>query len=126
LLAQRVASFDSAFEELSVVEGKEFNDDEQVAILDIVEKYSPKDQDGKLLADYLLPLDKAYEIYKLNNEPKIIAKKTERNAVAAHLWNTFRRRTQWQFRCGLQAVGRLLERKITQIILIIYGFQYTS
>lgn len=83
VINQRVASFDAAFDELGTVEGKEFSDDEQVAMLDIVEKYSPKDKDGKLLGEYLLPLDQAYEIYKLNNEPKLVAKKTERNAVAA-------------------------------------------
>ncbi len=83
IVAERVASFDRAFEELGVVEGKEFSDDEQVAMLDIVENYSPKDKDGQLIGDFLLPLDKAYEIYKLNSEPKLNAKKAERNAVAA-------------------------------------------
>lgn len=81
---QRVASFDTAFEELATVEGKtEFTDAEQVAMLDIVEEYSPKDADGNLIGDYLLPLDKAYEIYKLNQEPVVSAKKAERNAVAS-------------------------------------------
>jgi len=84
LIDERVASFDSAFEELAIAEGKtDFSDEEQVAMLDIVESYSPKDRDGKLIGDYLLPLDKAYEIYKLNNEPVVQAKKQERNAVAA-------------------------------------------
>lgn len=82
-ISQRVASFDAAFEELAVVEGKEFTDDEQVALLDIVEEYSPKDAQGQLIADYLLPLDKAYDIYKVKNAPVIAAKKTERNAVAS-------------------------------------------
>ena len=81
---QRVESFDHAFEELAIAEGKtDFTDEEQVAILDIVEKYSPKDNNGKLIGDYLMPLDNAYEIYKLNSEPAIQAKKVERNAVAA-------------------------------------------
>lgn len=81
---QRVESFDRAFEELAVVEGKtDFTDNEQVAILDIVESYSPKDAQGNLLGDYLLPLDKAYEIYKLQAETAAQPKKQERNAVAA-------------------------------------------
>ena len=83
VINQRVASFDSAFEELSVLEGKEFSDDEQVALLDIVEEYSPKNAQGQLIGEYLLPLDKAYEIFKVKHEPVIAAKKTERNAVAA-------------------------------------------
>lgn len=83
IIDRRVASIDSAFEELSVVEGKEFSDDEQVALLDIVEEYSPKDKDGKLIGEYLLPLDRALEIYKMKSEPIVIAKKTQRNAVAS-------------------------------------------
>ena len=42
-----------------------------------------KDKDGKLIGDFLMPLDKAYEIHKLRAEPIVQAKKTERNAVAA-------------------------------------------
>lgn len=84
LIDRRVKSFDQAFEELSISTGKvDFSDDEQVAILDVVEKYSPKDKDGKLIADFLMPLDQAYEIYQLNTEPKVAAKKAERNAVAS-------------------------------------------
>lgn len=83
VISQRVASFDAAFEELSVVEGKDFSDDEQIALLDIVEEYSPKDNKGNLLADYLMPLDKAYEIYQLRNQPVVQAKTKERNAVAS-------------------------------------------
>lgn len=83
VINQRVASFDAAFDELSVIEGKDFTDEEQVAMLDIVEEYSPKDANGKLIGEYLLPLDRAYEIYQLKAEPIVQAKKQERNAVAS-------------------------------------------
>lgn len=84
VINERVNSFDRAFEELAIQEGKtEFTDDEQVALLDIVENYSPKDKDGRLIGDFLLPLDKAYEIYKVTNDPISQAKKNERNQVAA-------------------------------------------
>lgn len=84
VINERVSSFDRAFEELAIQEGKtEFTDDEQVAMLDIVENYSPKDKDGKLIGEYLLPLDKAYEIYKVQTDPITQAKKNERNSVAA-------------------------------------------
>ena len=79
----RVESFDRAFEELGVVEGKEFTDDEQVAMLDIVEKYSPKDGSGKLIGEHLMPLDQAYEIYQIQQRPETQAKRTERNKVAS-------------------------------------------
>lgn len=84
VISQRVESFDRAFEELAIATGKaDFSDDEQVAMLDIVEAYSPKDKEGRLLGDFLLPLDKAYEIYQLQHETAAKPKKAERNAVAA-------------------------------------------
>ena len=81
--AEIVDSFDRAFEELGIIQDKEFTDEEQVAILDIVEEYSPKDKDGMMLRDYLLPLDKAYEIYSIRNEAKTSVSRKERNSVAA-------------------------------------------
>lgn len=83
IINQRVESFDRAFEELGVIEGKDFTDDEQVAILDIIEEYSPKDADGKLIGEYLMPMDRAYEIYKLKAEPVNTAKRQARNQVAS-------------------------------------------
>lgn len=84
VISDRVEDFDSAFEELAIQEGKtEFTDDEQVALIDIIEKYSPKDKDGRYPAEFLLPLDKAYEIYQLEHEISSQPKKQERNAVAA-------------------------------------------
>lgn len=81
VIEDRVSSMDSAFEELSVVAGKDLSDDEQVAILDIVEKYSPKDKNGKIPEEYLMPLDDAYEIYQMQSQVK--PNRSERNAVAA-------------------------------------------
>lgn len=78
-----VDSFDQAFEELGIVQDHEFTDDEQVAILDIVEEFSPKDKDGKLQRDFLLPLDKAYDIYSVRNEAKGSGKRAARDQVAA-------------------------------------------
>lgn len=83
VINQRVASMDAAFEELGVLEGKEFTDDEQVALLDIVEKYSPKDKDGMLIGDFLMPLDQAYEIFQIQQNPATQAKREERNKVAS-------------------------------------------
>jgi len=84
VINERVSSFDRAFEELAIQEGKtDFTDDEQVAMLDIIENYSPKDKDGRLIGEYLLPLDKAYEIYKVQTDPITQAKRTERNQVAS-------------------------------------------
>lgn len=77
-----VQSFDKAFEELGIGQDHEFTDEEQVAILDVVEELSPKDKDGKLLREFLLPLDKAYEIYSVRNEAKSSGKRAARDSVA--------------------------------------------
>lgn len=82
VIEDRVSSMDSAFEELSVVTGKDLSDDEQVAILDIVEKYSPKDRNGKIPEEYLMSLDDAYEIYQMQHEAAK-PNRSQRNAIAA-------------------------------------------
>lgn len=82
VIEDRVSSMDSAFEELSVVAGKDLSDDEQVAILDIVEKYSPKDRNGKIPEEYLMSLDDAYEIYQMQSEAAK-PNRSSRNAIAA-------------------------------------------
>lgn len=82
VIEDRVSSMDTAFEELSVVAGKDLSDDEQVAILDIVEKYSPKDKNGKIPEEYLMSLDDAYEIYQMQSVA-VKPNRSERNAVAA-------------------------------------------
>lgn len=77
-----VDSFNQGFEELGIIQDHEFTDDEQVAILDIVEQYSPKDKNGNLVREFLLPLDKAYEIYSVRNDAKTTVSRQARNAVA--------------------------------------------
>lgn len=83
VIQERVQDFDRSFEELEATTGQSFDDDAQVAILDIVEKYSPKDDKGHIIADYLMPFDQAYEIYQIQNAPKAEAKRAERNKVAS-------------------------------------------
>lgn len=82
VIEERVSSMDSAFEKLSIVTGKDLSDDEQVAILDIIEKYSPKDKNGKIPEEYLMSLDDAYEIYQMQSEAAKPSR-SARNAVAS-------------------------------------------
>jgi hypothetical protein len=44
--------------------GRELTENEQIAILDIVDEYTPKDKDGNYLC-HLLPFDYAWKVYKL-------------------------------------------------------------
>ncbi len=61
-----VAIIDEQFLELQDLIGRELSEDEQSAILDIVDEYTPKDKDGNFLCS-LLPFDYAWEIYETQN-----------------------------------------------------------
>jgi hypothetical protein len=54
------------FRDLSAVLGKELTGDEESAILDIVDEYTPKDKDGNYLYP-LLPFDYAWKIYRIKD-----------------------------------------------------------
>jgi hypothetical protein len=51
----------------TLVVGKDLTEEEQMAILDIVDEYTPKDKDGNYLCS-LLPFDYAWEIYQIKNK----------------------------------------------------------
>ncbi len=76
---QNLESIDSSFENLDAFVGHDLSEAEQSAILDIVDDYTPKDEDG----NYSGPLEKAWEIYNLKQESSKFAKRTSRNAVAS-------------------------------------------
>ncbi len=57
------------FEELSENIGRELTEYEQSAVLDIVDKYTPKDDKGNYAVS-LLPFDYAWEIYEAERDGK--------------------------------------------------------
>lgn len=61
-------SIDDGMEDLEADVGKKLTDSEKEAILDVVERYSPENEDGTY--DALIPLDKAYEIYEMEQAKK--------------------------------------------------------
>lgn len=61
-------SIDDGIEELEVSTGKTFTDAEKEALLDVVERYSPENDDGTFNA--LIPLDRAYQIYEMEQASK--------------------------------------------------------
>lgn len=76
-------SLNTQFEELAEIEGKQFSEDDQVAILEIVEEYSPKDKDGKILREYMTPVSKAHEIWQLKKEAALVSKRQARSKVVS-------------------------------------------
>lgn len=76
-----VKLLDESFEDLSALVGRDLTEKEQNDVLDIVDDYTPKDDDGNYLGE-LLPFNKAWEIYELKTAAQKVKKAASRNAVA--------------------------------------------
>lgn len=63
-LSQNERTIDERIEDLSYSLGRDLSEQEEGALLDIVDEYTPTGRDGKYTGD-LLPMDKAWEIYNL-------------------------------------------------------------
>lgn len=72
-------SLNTQFEELAEIEGKEIPEEDQVAILEIVEEYSPKDADGKIVKEYMTSVSKAHGIWKLKKEAALVSRRKARS-----------------------------------------------
>lgn len=83
---QNVERLDDGFEDLAAKVGRDLTEIEQSAILDIVDDYTPKDEDGNYAGD-ILSFDKAWEIYELKNAATKAPKIQQRNNVAGILGN---------------------------------------
>lgn len=74
-------TIDDELEDLSVNVGRELNDDEQIAILNIMEEFSIKDDDDNILRLY--PAEKAWNIYESNIQAGQVNRTQQRNKVAS-------------------------------------------
>ncbi len=73
------AFLDEGLENLSETLGRDLTEDEEGAVLDLVEEFSAKDEDGNLVA--VFPIDKAWEIYELKEK----ALKTSQTSKKANI-----------------------------------------
>jgi hypothetical protein len=64
VIAQNERTIDQRLEDLSSSLGRDLTEQEESALLDIVDEYTPKDQEGNYAGD-LIPMDKAYEILSM-------------------------------------------------------------
>lgn len=72
---------DQNLERLSDYAGHELSEREQSAILDIVDEYTPKDDDGNYLGP-TIPFEKAWDIYELKQTASKAPRVAARNKVA--------------------------------------------
>lgn len=75
-------SIDERLEVLSDYIGRDITADEESAILDIVDDFTPKNDDGSY-AGALLPFDKAWDIYEMKQQQTNAKSKQSRNAVSS-------------------------------------------
>lgn len=76
---ENLAVVDQNLEEASDILGRQLSSDEELAILEIQDDYSPKDRDGNISA--LIPVEKAVEIWQMQQARS--PRREARNSVAA-------------------------------------------
>lgn len=79
---KNVEAIDTGLETLKDFVGRDLTEKEQAAVLDIVDDFTPKGQDGSYNSN-LFPFEKAWEIYELKSNAQKAPKKESRDNVAA-------------------------------------------
>lgn len=79
-LAQNENVIESRLEELTDKIGRELTENEEDAILEIVDEYTPTGEDGKYLGE-ILSFDKAWEVYELRQQKQASTSKRSRSAA---------------------------------------------
>lgn len=77
-----VAAIDSNFDLLSDYVGRDLTENEQDAILNIVDDFTPKDEYGRY-AGPLIPFEKAWEMYELKQTSAKVSQRKDRDSVAS-------------------------------------------
>jgi hypothetical protein len=85
-VSENIKTIDESLEEVSSVIGRDLTEKEQSSLLDIVDEYTPKDEDGNYIGA-TIPFEKAWEIYELKNKvsegPKKKAKENVANIISS-------------------------------------------
>ncbi len=79
---ENVDVLDDRLEDLSAVVGRDLSEKEQLALLEIVDDYTPKDREGNYLGE-IMPFEKAWRIYELEQQASKAPKVQARNQVAS-------------------------------------------
>lgn len=81
-IATNLDTIDNRLDALADALGRDLSENEQIAILDIIDDYTPKDSSGKYAGE-LLPFDKAYEIYEMKQSQASAQTRRSRDNVAS-------------------------------------------
>ncbi len=80
-LEQNISVIDENLEDLKAQLGRDLTDDEESTFLDVVDEYSPKDEDGNYTS--LISFNKAWEIHEMRKERESSSSRKSRSAVAS-------------------------------------------
>lgn len=81
-IEENVSVIDQNLEALSALVGRDLTEKEQSALLDIVDNYTAKDDDGNYLGA-IMPFEKAWEIYELKQGSNKSQQRSARDSVAS-------------------------------------------
>jgi len=79
---ENIGHIDNELETLADYVGRPLKESEEEAILDIVDEFTPKDEDGNY-AGALLPMDRAWEIYELKQGASKSKGRSSRDSIAS-------------------------------------------
>lgn len=79
---ENLETIDESFDRLTAYIGRDLTEKEQSTILDIVDEYTPQDNEGNYLGA-VLPFEKAWEIYELKKGAQTAPTRQARDSVAA-------------------------------------------
>lgn len=79
---ENLSTLDEHLDAIGAIAGHDLTEKEQSEFLDIIDEFTPKDDDGNYLGGILSP-DKAYEIYELKRQNATSASRQSRDGVAA-------------------------------------------
>lgn len=82
-LEENERTIDKKIEDLSLNLGRDITPEEEERVLSIADKYSPVGTDGKYLSGEPLPLDRAWEIYEMEQASKGQSSKRARSQATA-------------------------------------------
>ena len=80
-VSENERTIDDQLEDVSISLGRDLSDDEEVALLEIMDEYSAKDEENNIYS--LFPAEKAWEIYEMQSGSRVSSRKMARDRAAS-------------------------------------------
>ncbi len=80
-VSENERTLDDQLEDVSISLGRDLSDDEELALLEIMDEYSAKDEEDRIYS--LFPAEKAWEIYEMQSGSRVSSRKMARDRAAS-------------------------------------------